>query len=182
MRPQCRFLLGGQLKHEVDRESCKASLDLFVESFGRHAIKGRQIAIEKNILMSEDQNEFGNRIYAQRRTCIDPQCHHEAYESNPLHCQTAMMGNQSRNTAWVPRYGRIVSKGDMEGRNPRQFSCQSVLMSQGGGEFAIRARLSEQSIGLGLEALHGIGAGSEAGWRLFEPGEMNECVGELGRV
>jgi hypothetical protein len=55
-------------------------------------------------------------------------------------------------------------------------------MRQGTGEFAIRVGLSEQNIGLGLEGLHGIGAGSEAGWRLFEPGKMKECVGELGRV
>ena len=65
MRPQCGFLLGGLLKHEVDRKSCKVSLVLFVESFGRHAIEGRQIAIEKNILMSEDHNGFRNRIDAQ---------------------------------------------------------------------------------------------------------------------
>lgn len=68
MRPQCGFLLGSQLKHEVDRKSRKVSLDLFVESFGRHAIEGRQIAIKKNILTSEDQNGFRNRIYAPRRS------------------------------------------------------------------------------------------------------------------
>jgi hypothetical protein len=116
VRPQCGFLLGSQLKHEVDWESCKVSLDLFVESFGRHAIEGRQIAIEKNILMSEDQNGFRNRIYAQRRTCIDRQCHHETYESDPLHCQPAMMGNQSRNTARLLRYGCLASNGDTERR------------------------------------------------------------------
>jgi hypothetical protein len=63
-----------------------------------------------------------------------------------------------------------------------KLHCQSVLIRQGTGEFAIRVRLSEQSIGLVLEGLHGIGAGSEAGWRFFEPGEMNECVGKVGRV
>lgn len=68
MRPQCGFFPGRQLKHEVDRKSRKVSLDLFVKSFGRHAIEGRQIAIQKNILTSEDQNGFRNRIYALRRS------------------------------------------------------------------------------------------------------------------
>jgi hypothetical protein len=60
--------------------------------------------------------------------------------------------------------------------------CQSVLMSQRGREFPICVGLSEQGIGLGLESLYGISTSGEAGWRFFEPGEMNECVGELGRV
>jgi hypothetical protein len=55
-------------------------------------------------------------------------------------------------------------------------------MSQGGREFAICVRLNEQGIGFGLEGFHGIGTSGEAGWRFFEPSEMNECVGELGRV
>ncbi len=42
-----------------------SSLDLFIESFGRHAIEGRQVVIEKDILISEDQNGFGNRIHAR---------------------------------------------------------------------------------------------------------------------
>src|SRR5580700_5394877 len=105
MRPQCGLLLGCQLKHEVDRKSRKVALDLFIESFGRHSVEGRQFAIEKNILISEHQNGFRNPIYAQRRTRIDPRCHYEAYESVPLHCQPAMMGDQSRNTACLPRYG-----------------------------------------------------------------------------
>ncbi len=67
MRPQCAFLIDRQLKHEVARKSCEVSLDLFIESFGRHAIEGRQVVIEKDILISEDQNGFGNRIHAQCR-------------------------------------------------------------------------------------------------------------------
>jgi hypothetical protein len=35
---------------------------------------------------------------------------------------------------------------------------------------------------LGLERLHGIGAGSKAGRRFFERDELHERVGELGRV
>jgi len=109
MQPQCGFLLGCQLKHEVDRKSRKVALDLFIESFGSHSVEGRQVAIEKNILISEHQNGFRNPIYAQRRTGIDPRCHREAHESDPLRCQPAMMGNQSRNTAWLPRYCCSVS-------------------------------------------------------------------------
>ena len=70
MRPQCGFLLGCQLKHEVDRKSREVSLDLFIESFGRHSVEVRQVAIEKNILISEHQNGYRNPIYTQRRTCI----------------------------------------------------------------------------------------------------------------
>jgi hypothetical protein len=55
-------------------------------------------------------------------------------------------------------------------------------MSQGGGEFAIRIRLSEQSFPFGVEGLHGICAGGETHWTLFEPGEMNKWLGELGWV
>jgi hypothetical protein len=72
LRSQGCFFLCRKLKHEVDRKSLKVSLDLFVESFGGHAIEGRQIAIEKNVLMSEDQNGFRYRIYAQRRSWINP--------------------------------------------------------------------------------------------------------------
>ena len=122
MRPQCGFLLGCQLKHEVDRKSREVSLDLFIESFGRHSVEGRQVAIEKNVLISEHQNGFCNPIYTQRRTCIDPRCHHEAYESDPLHCQSTMIGNQSRNTAWLPRYGCNVSMGDALRWIPRKSS------------------------------------------------------------
>ena len=64
MRPQCGFLLGCQLKREVDRKSRKVSFYPFVKSFGRHAIESRQVAIKKDILMSEDQNGFRNSIYA----------------------------------------------------------------------------------------------------------------------
>jgi hypothetical protein len=41
--------------------------------------------------------------------------------------------------------------------------CQSVLMSQRGGEFPVCVGLSEQGIGLGLEGLHGIGTSGETG-------------------
>jgi hypothetical protein len=121
MRPQCGFLLGCQLKHEVDRKSRKVALDLFIESFGRHSVEGRQFAIEKNILISEHQNGFRNPIYAQRRTCIGSRCHCEAYESGPLHCQPEMMGDQSRNTACLLRYGCTVSFGDAESWNRRKI-------------------------------------------------------------
>jgi hypothetical protein len=51
----------------------------------------------------------------------DPRCHHEAYESDPLHCQSTMIGNQSRNTAWLPRYGCSVSMGDALRWIPRKI-------------------------------------------------------------
>src|ERR1700678_1150086 len=102
MRPQCGYFLGRQLKHKVVRKPCKVSLDLFVKSFGRHAVEDRQVSIEKNVLMSEDQNRFRNRIYPRRRSCIDARCHHETYESDQLHCQPGMMGDQSGNTGWLP--------------------------------------------------------------------------------
>jgi hypothetical protein len=89
--------------------SRKVSLDLFVESFGRRAIEGRQMAVEKNILTSEDQNGFRNHIYAQRHGWIDPRCHHETFESDQLHCQPQQMSNQSQNTAGLPRNGCTAS-------------------------------------------------------------------------
>ena len=39
--------------------------------------------------------------------------------------------------------------------------------------------LGEQCVGLGLERLHGVCAGSEASWRLLERNELHEGVGEL---
>ena len=42
--------------------------------------------------------------------------------------------------------------------------------------------LGAQGVGLGLEGLHGVGAGSEAGRRLVEPGKLHERVGELPGV
>jgi len=60
--------------------------------------------------MSEDQNGFRSRIYAQRHSCIDRRCHHEISESDQLYCQPEMLGAQSRNTAWLPRYGCIAKR------------------------------------------------------------------------
>jgi hypothetical protein len=142
MRPQCGFLLGCQLKHEVDRKSRKVALDLFIESFGRHSVEGRQVAIEKNVLMSEDQNRFRNPIYAQRPTGIDPRCHRKAHESDPLHCQLAMMGNQSRKPAWLPRYGCSVSMGNAEGWNRRK--SQLPIRSSEPGRRRVREMRSRE--------------------------------------
>ena len=118
MRPQCGYFPSRQLKHKVGRKSCKVSLHLFVKSFGRYAVEGRQVAIEKNVLMSEDQNRLRNRIYAQRSSCIDSRCHMEPMnESNQSHCQPGMMDDQSQNTGWLPRYGCIASIVESNGRN-----------------------------------------------------------------
>ncbi len=68
-----------------------------------------QVVIERDILMSEDQNGFRNRICSRRRSWIDPGCHNETYEFDQLHCQPRMLGNQSPNTAWLPRYSCIAS-------------------------------------------------------------------------
>src|ERR1700733_14317585 len=43
-------------------------------------------------------------------------------------------------------------------------------------------RLGEQRIGLGLEGLHGIGTSGKPERRLFESGEMHNCMSELSRV
>ena len=50
MRPLCRFFLGRQLKHQVDRNSRKVSLDLFVKSFGRQSVESSKVAIQKIVL------------------------------------------------------------------------------------------------------------------------------------
>ncbi len=49
------FPFSCQRKHEVDRKSRNVALALFVESLGRPAVEGRQVAIKQNILISEHQ-------------------------------------------------------------------------------------------------------------------------------
>ncbi len=50
MRPQRAFLIDRQLKHEVARKSCEVSLDLFIESFGRHAtVSPSRLAINRKM-------------------------------------------------------------------------------------------------------------------------------------
>jgi hypothetical protein len=51
---------------------------------------------------------------------------------------------------------------------------------EGGGQLAVGLCLGEQRVGLGLERLHCIGAGSKTNRRLLEPDERYEGLGELG--
>jgi len=54
-----------------------------------------------------------------------------------------------------------------------------VLVGKGGGQLHVGFALGEQRVRLGLERLHGVGAGSKAGRRLLECDELDEGVGEL---
>ena len=52
-------------------------------------------------------------------------------------------------------------------------------MCEGGGQFAVGLCLREQRVGLGLERLHCVGAGSEAGRWLRERSELHKGFGPL---
>ncbi len=55
-------------------------------------------------------------------------------------------------------------------------------MCEGGGQIAVGLGLCEQRVGLSLERLDCIGAGSKPGRRILEPDERYESLGELGGV
>src|SRR6185295_10599925 len=57
-----------------------------------------------------------------------------------------------------------------------------VIVREGRGQLAVGLGLGKQCVGLGLERLHGVCAGSEASWRLLERDEFHEGVRELCRV
>src|SRR6266496_6315590 len=54
-----------------------------------------------------------------------------------------------------------------------------VIVREGAGQLAVGLGLGEQCVGLALEGLHGVCAGSEASWRLLEGDELHEGVSEL---
>src|SRR2546427_6285511 len=67
------------------------------------------------------------------------------------------------------------------GRQVHHF-WSGVSVREGGGQLAVGLGLGEQRVGLGLERLDRIGAGSEAGRRLLKRNELHEGVGELSGV
>src|SRR6478672_5544586 len=65
---------------------------------------------------------------------------------------------------------------------PGEHLWSGVLVRKRRGQFAVGLTLDMQRVRLGLERLHGVGAGSKAGRRLLERDELHEGVGELGGV
>ena len=61
MRPQIFHLCGQELEHEIHRETLGVALDLFVETFGGHAVKFGQIGIENDLLLAEGEDECFER-------------------------------------------------------------------------------------------------------------------------
>ena len=55
-------------------------------------------------------------------------------------------------------------------------------MREGCGQLAVGLGLCEQRVGLSVEGLHGVGAGSEAGGWLLERSKLHEGFRELGRI
>src|SRR5580765_2192692 len=62
---------------------------------------------------------------------------------------------------------------------PDVLLWSNVIVREGGGQLAMSLGLGEQCVGLGLERLHGVCAGSEASWRFLERDELHEGASEL---
>src|SRR3954471_8601125 len=54
-----------------------------------------------------------------------------------------------------------------------------VIVRERGGQLGVGLSLREERLGLGLERLHGVNAGSEAGRRLLERSQPHNSVGQL---
>src|SRR5215472_2278040 len=58
LRPQMLDFGRGQPEHKVRWEAVAVSLDLFVETFGEHTIKGGQVRVEHDATASNDENSL----------------------------------------------------------------------------------------------------------------------------
>ena len=58
MRPQTGELFGGDLEHEIRRETRDVTLDLFVEALGSHVVERSKVTVEQHPMAAQDQNRL----------------------------------------------------------------------------------------------------------------------------
>ena len=49
-----------ELEHKILRESLRVAFDLLIQALGGHAVKRREIGVEHDLLVADDQNLLGD--------------------------------------------------------------------------------------------------------------------------